>query len=102
MKRPGHSPERNEPNTLSARQDLAQLLGPHAHHHAGAKLDALVVGHEHGQSLERDVDLLLVGILHTGVVTMQRMPVPVRGSVITCMPNDDTPSDARARRATPS
>jgi len=33
---------------------------------------------------------------------MQRITVQSGGSVITCMPNDDTPSDARARRAVPS
>jgi hypothetical protein len=70
MVHPGHPAQRDEPDPGVAGEDLPALLGADPDHHPGAQLESLLAGDEHRGALQRDVDLLLAGLLGGLVVVV--------------------------------
>src|SRR5262245_45121415 len=68
-----HATESDEPHAFGTRQDAPVLLGPDADHHPGPQLDTTIIRDQRRRPLERDVDLLLVGVLHARIMAMVRI-----------------------------
>jgi hypothetical protein len=76
--RPRHASERHKSHSGRSREDLAQLLGADPDQHPRAQFEALLAGPQSRGALDRDVDLLLVGIRHARIMAVIGVAVPVR------------------------